>query len=374
MRTKLTNLFHFNRHVRRPIMRIGMLMAMVALLLMGVLNMSALTADKDVDRKEGGLQSFPVAASTTIYKGALVCLDTSGYLVAAADTHGYKFAGVAYEKKVESTAVDGAVSCRVYTDGVFLFTATSITQAMVGQLLYATDSATVDETASNYVAVGQLVQYVGTTSGWVDIGKRNLGTTQTQTWPVSGGEPLAVDSIFTLATSGVHKAVQGICTYSPATSGYATSIGVAGKVTLTAAKSFTGGIGYMWGVQGQMDFGASCVINNASSIFAALRGVITGTTPVDTECQGVSCLYLDNLCTSDLNGFSTGKSSFIHAHNAGGYMDAAIRLWGGNKVPVLFRLDACGTMIAVGAAKSGASANIAIDWEGTTYYINVLQA
>jgi hypothetical protein len=155
--------------------RMGNLMALVMLVAMGL--PAALSADAQVDRKDAGLQSFPVEATTQIYKGAMVCLNAAGYLVAGADTAGYKFVGIAYENILGTT--QGAKSCRVYTLGRFLMTATSITQAMVGNTLYLVDDATVDDvTVTNFVAVGKLVQYVSSTSGWVDIGQQGEFSTR----------------------------------------------------------------------------------------------------------------------------------------------------------------------------------------------------
>jgi predicted RecA/RadA family phage recombinase len=153
------------------IRRAGLLALLTMLVVLGVPTM-ALSADAQIPRKEGGLQSFPVEASTQIYKGALVCLNVSGYLVAAADTEGLRFVGVAYENILGTT--QGAVSCRAYTKGVFKLPATSITQAMVGRQMFVVDDATVDESSTHKLCVGVLVEYSSTTSGWVDIGQREL--------------------------------------------------------------------------------------------------------------------------------------------------------------------------------------------------------
>lgn len=137
----------------------------------------ALSADASIARKEDGLQSFPVAQSTTIYKGAQVCLNTSGFLVAAADTAGLRFVGIAYEQGDNSSGLDGAINVRVHTTGVFKLPCTSITQAMVGRLMYVVDDATVDDTSTNRIVAGTLVEYESTTSGWVDIGQRTSALT-----------------------------------------------------------------------------------------------------------------------------------------------------------------------------------------------------
>lgn len=174
MKRKIRNLIHFNRHARRPLKRMVTLMVLVMLITVGVTNMSALAADADIDRKEGGLQSYGVAASSQIYKGALVVISSTGYLEPLTDAASKRFVGVAYEDKLGTT--DGVVKCRVYTQGVFLLTATSITQAMVGQMMYGTDDQTIDDTTGGtyYIAIGRLVEYVSATSGWVDIGQRHL--------------------------------------------------------------------------------------------------------------------------------------------------------------------------------------------------------
>lgn len=117
-------------------------------------------------------RSFPVNALSVIYQGGLVCLDTDGYARPAADTSGYTCAGVAYESKTGGAA-DGDVWITVEFGGDFLFTASSITQAMLNTspAMYVVDDATVDDAAgtTNDVFVGNLVQFVSTTSGWVYI-------------------------------------------------------------------------------------------------------------------------------------------------------------------------------------------------------------
>lgn len=146
------------------------LMAMVMLIVIGI--PMALSADAQIPRKESGLQSFPVEATTQIYKGALVCTNGDGYLVAGADAAAYRFVGIAYESVLGTT--QGALNCRVHTGGVFKLACTSITQAMVGKILYVVDDATVDDSATYYIPVGRLVEYVSATSGWVDIGQRAI--------------------------------------------------------------------------------------------------------------------------------------------------------------------------------------------------------
>jgi len=132
--------------------------------------MTVLSADRETTRKEPGYKSM-LMGTDIIYKGGFVTLTAAGLVVAGQATAGYKFAGVAAEK-VDDSAGAGTKWCKVYTEGLFLLVATSITQAMVGEMMYLIDDQTFDETPASGVAipVGILVEYVSATSGWIDIG------------------------------------------------------------------------------------------------------------------------------------------------------------------------------------------------------------
>lgn len=179
-------------------------MMMVMLIVLGL--PAALSADVNIPRKEAGLQSYPVYQSTQIYKGGLVCLNSSGYLIEGTDTAGLQFVGVAYENVNNTSGSDGDKNCRVHTTGTHRLTATSITQAMVGDLMYLADDATIDDTSTNYICVGRLVEYVSATSGWVDIGQRGLtadGAGNTIHMAVTGeGYSLNLITVTSTATSG----------------------------------------------------------------------------------------------------------------------------------------------------------------------------
>ncbi len=133
--------------------------------------MAVLAADIETARKEGGLKSY-LMGTDIIYKGGLVLVNASGVVVAApvaASAAGLKFAGVAYEK-VDDSAGAGTKWCKVYTRGIFKFAATSITQVMVGEMMYLVDDQTIDDVPGTYgIPVGILAEYVSATSGWVDI-------------------------------------------------------------------------------------------------------------------------------------------------------------------------------------------------------------
>ncbi|MBI4797092.1 MAG: hypothetical protein HY790_14855 [Deltaproteobacteria bacterium] len=135
--------------------------------------MAALTKDRATPYREGVEVEYPVAAAVKIYAGSLVCANASGYVTPAADTSGLRLAGVALEQVDNTTGANGAKNVRVRRQGVFEFDAASITQAMVGDPMYAVDDHTFDDAAGpiNDVKVGVLVKYGSATKGWIDIAR-----------------------------------------------------------------------------------------------------------------------------------------------------------------------------------------------------------
>jgi len=133
--------------------------------------MAALTKDRATPYRDGIEIDFPVAGSTKIYAGSLVCANATGYAVPAADTAGLKFAGVALEQADNTGGANGAKTVRLRRTGVFEFDAASITQAMVGTAMYIVDDHTMDDASgpTNDIRIGVLVKYVADTIGWVDI-------------------------------------------------------------------------------------------------------------------------------------------------------------------------------------------------------------
>ena len=135
--------------------------------------MSALTRDRATPYREGVEVEYLVAANTKIYAGSLVCVNAAGYAVPAADTSGYRFAGVALEQVDNSSGSAGGNNVKLRRAGVFEFDAGSISQDMVGAAMYAVDDHTFDDAAgpTNDIKVGLLVKYVSATIGWIDIAR-----------------------------------------------------------------------------------------------------------------------------------------------------------------------------------------------------------
>ena len=132
--------------------------------------MTALSNDANRQRRgQPRILSVPMAVEK-IYKGALVAINASGYATATSlTTAGYVIVGVAAEQMDNSGGSAGDKRIRVESGAEFLFTASSITQAMLGNAVYVVDNNTVDDSGTNNIYVGQLVEYVSTTQGWVFI-------------------------------------------------------------------------------------------------------------------------------------------------------------------------------------------------------------
>ena len=87
--------------------------------------MAALTTERSTNEIANGAHSLvlPVKASTTIYQGAIVAIDASGYAIPGKKATGLKTAGRA-EETVFNDGADGAVTIKV-TRGVFVYNNTA---------------------------------------------------------------------------------------------------------------------------------------------------------------------------------------------------------------------------------------------------------
>lgn len=127
--------------------------------------MPAATADRETRRSDGRVKSMPAAAATRIFKGTLVGVNASGYLVPMSDTAGLLFAGVALEGADNSAGANGARSLRVGKDGEheFIYSGGDAAISRVGQVAYCQNDQSVDEDpllTTNDYAVGVIVEVV----------------------------------------------------------------------------------------------------------------------------------------------------------------------------------------------------------------------
>lgn len=160
----------------------------------------ALTKDRVTLRKELGLKSYLMAATTKIYGGSLVAINTSGYAVPASDTAGLVVVGVA-DAQYDNPGLDGAMSCKVYTHCMVLLAATSVTQAMVERPMFVVDDQTVDETqGTNRVFAGILKEVVSSTSGYVEISGGGSGSQLAGAYTIVAGQSTTVAASDTIVT------------------------------------------------------------------------------------------------------------------------------------------------------------------------------
>jgi hypothetical protein len=141
--------------------------------------MAALNADRKVDTYqyltdiEGIKAHFPVAASTVIYAGGFVGLNTAGYLkmysppvVGTSIVGGDRFVGLALDH-VDQPSTDGAAKCEVLIGGRLHHALSGATAADVGKPVYASDDNTLSLINNGNARVGRIVRQ--TASGMVIV-------------------------------------------------------------------------------------------------------------------------------------------------------------------------------------------------------------
>jgi len=120
--------------------------------------MSVLTENYDAQGKAGALVSYPVAGTTHIYKGSLVCVNSDGYAVPGADSADYAFVGVAYEETNNTSGSAGDRRVRLLKTGSFVYSKEDAQQSDLGKLMYLSDDNTVADSTSHSVPAGIVVE------------------------------------------------------------------------------------------------------------------------------------------------------------------------------------------------------------------------
>ena len=135
--------------------------------------MTARTSDLPIKSRAGEVGSCDLAAATTLYAGVLICFDTSGNLVNAANTSGFTFAGIGRQKVDNSTGAAGDKAAEFYKDGEWRLTGTGFAATDVGEKVYAIDNQTVGlkshASVTQFIEVGEITEYVDATHVWVRI-------------------------------------------------------------------------------------------------------------------------------------------------------------------------------------------------------------
>ena len=137
----------------------------------------ALAADRMIKRRTGDSFSDPVAATTTIFTGALVCLNAAGNAVPGSTSATLTARGICVERVVNSGAagderVESIAGCFNFNNSA---SADEIARAEIGGLAYIVDDETVaktDGTGTRSVA-GQIID-IDDSGVWVAIGKQPI--------------------------------------------------------------------------------------------------------------------------------------------------------------------------------------------------------
>lgn len=130
--------------------------------------MTALFKDRDTKRRAGVDFVVPVAGGKRIFTGAVVCLDSNGFGVPAAESPDLKFPCVAIEQVDNRDGLDGEISVNVIREVVGLDAAGDITRAHIGRPVYLADDHTVTAESTGRSRAGLLVD-IQDGQAWVDL-------------------------------------------------------------------------------------------------------------------------------------------------------------------------------------------------------------
>lgn len=132
----------------------------------------ALSADRQFATKGEYFdwESVQVKASTTIYMGAIVAVDATGYALPAADAASQVVMGIAMDHGDNSSGQDGDIRIRVARGVISVNNSASnaVTVAQMGATVYVEDDQTVNKDGGSHTnAAGKLAQLDDDGKVWV---------------------------------------------------------------------------------------------------------------------------------------------------------------------------------------------------------------
>lgn len=135
--------------------------------------MAALVSDRQTPHRASREFVFPVAATTKIYGGSLVCINSSGYATKGAVSTTLKCLGIADAQADNSAGAAGDIKVKVKR-GTFKFansTSTDqITLADVGASAYIVDDQTVAKTNGGSTrSIAGTIRDVEADGVWIEI-------------------------------------------------------------------------------------------------------------------------------------------------------------------------------------------------------------
>jgi hypothetical protein len=184
--------------------------------LLGLVGM-ALSANASRTYETGYINELPVKASTTIYEGAAVGDDASGY--ARGLVAGDPFRGFAEAKADNSAGSAGAINVRVLTKGIIKLSITSLAITDVGRPVYASDDGTF-ALAGIGTFVGYVYRYESSGVGYMEFDATKQEDVVEISIPITLSK-LADGDIVTTLTPGFNGRIKGadFIVHDPATTG-----------------------------------------------------------------------------------------------------------------------------------------------------------
>ena len=135
--------------------------------------MTALTQDRNTSRRDGNQVEPPVAATTRIWGGSIVCINAGGYAVPGATATTLKAVGVAESRADNSAGAAGEIRVRLRKGPHHFANSASadlISLADIGADCYIVDDQTVAKTSgTNTRSVAGKVFDVDADGVWVDF-------------------------------------------------------------------------------------------------------------------------------------------------------------------------------------------------------------
>lgn len=129
----------------------------------------AVTQARNTPQKKTDTLALKMASGETVYEGAKVCMNSSGYAINAVKATGNVFMGVAAETVDNSAGGDGDKTVKVFRKYAHEFASAGLTQADLGKKVYLSDNETVGLSVSYDIYVGNIMEVISATRTMVDI-------------------------------------------------------------------------------------------------------------------------------------------------------------------------------------------------------------
>ncbi len=164
--------------------------------------MTALAADRATARRDSVQFEYPVAASTKIYAGSLVVLDTSGNAEPGTTATGKIAVGVCEELADNSSGSAADINVKVRAGTFRWVNSDTITKAHIGDAAYIVDDQTISKASAGKSAAGTIVE-VDALGVWV---------LTTVPWTTASAGLLAANNLSDVGTVATARANLGLDT------------------------------------------------------------------------------------------------------------------------------------------------------------------